>query len=291
MITQEDRRLYKKLSILFGAFHELIQGAGGNISIKSKDQILLKSSGTCLSEASEKEGFVLCKLSDLTILEGNGKPSMESGFHLLPKRIIFHFHSLSCLRTWDSNRTDVISLPYTQPGDKLSLVLRSVYAGQSIINLENHGVILFAETEEELYSLLESIYPDSFMNVFYNIKEFYELSNQTLLEIPNAPRCVFFKPYTPDIFLFLKKKPLCLRSDIPIQEQINEYLEEQSIYPSILTIGDKVFCVGQSWKKCILICDMYDAYFKILKNPPAKQLTDNDCNLLLTCEKEAYRLR
>jgi rhamnose utilization protein RhaD (predicted bifunctional aldolase and dehydrogenase) len=291
MITQEDRRLYKKLSILFGAFHELIQGAGGNISIKSKDQILLKSSGTCLSEATEKDGFVLCNLSDMEIVDGTGNPSMEFGFHLLPKRIIVHFHSLSCLTHWNPQISSILTLPYIQPGDKLSVTLHSVYTGQSILNLENHGIILFAETEDEIYSLLASLYPDSFLKVFHTIKELYEVSNQTLLEIPNAPRCVFFNPYTPDVFLFLKRKPLCLRTDSPVQEQISEYIETQFIYPSIFTVGDKVFCIATSWKKCILIRDMYDTYFKILKTPPTKQLTDEDCSALLACEKEAYRLR
>jgi rhamnose utilization protein RhaD (predicted bifunctional aldolase and dehydrogenase) len=291
MITQEDRQLYKKLSILFGAFQELIQGAGGNISIKSDTQILLKASGTCLSEATDTEGFVLCNRSDLAIVEGTGKPSMESGFHLLPKRIIVHFHSLSCLSNWDLTTDSVLTLPYIQPGDTLSSVLQLQYTGQSIVNLENHGLILFADTEEEVYSLLTSIYPRSFVRIFQSLEELYDATRLTLLEIPNAIQYSMFKAFTPDLFLFLKQKPLSLSYTEDAEYQLAQYLAYDGTMPSIVYIEEKVFCLAASWKKCILVRDMYEAYMKLMRNPPVRQLSEKDCSALLACEKEAYRLR
>lgn len=291
MITQEDRHLYKKLSILFGAFQELIQGAGGNISIKSDTQILLKASGTCLSEATDTEGFVLCQRSDLAILEGKGKPSMESAFHLLPKRIIVHFHSLSCLSNWTMISSSILTLPYIQPGDTLSDVLHQKYTGQSIVNLENHGLILFADTEEEVYTLLASLYPSSFFRGFQSVKELYEATGLTLLEIPKATQYPRFNPFTPDLFLFLKRAPLSLSYTEDVDYQLAHYLAYDGTTPSIVYIDDKVFCLASSWKKCLLVRDMYEAYMTLIKNPPRKQLSDIDCTVLLTCEKEAYRLR
>lgn len=291
MITQEDRHLYKKLSILFGAFQELIQGAGGNISIKSGSQILLKASGTCLSEATDTEGFVLCNRPDLTIIEGNGKPSMESGFHLLPRRIIVHFHSLSCLSDWTMVSSSVLTLPYIQPGDTLSTVLHTQYTGQSIVYLENHGLILFADTEEEVYSLLASLYPSSFFRCFQSVKELYEETGLTLLEIPRATQYSLFKPFTPDLFLFLKGNPLSLSSTEDVDYQLAHYLTYDGTMPSIVYIDDKVFCLASSWKKCLLVRDMYETYITLMKNPPRKQLSDTEYTALLACEKEAYRLR
>lgn len=286
MIGANDIDLYKKLAVLFGGFQDLIQGAGGNLSIKTDTQIIIKSSGTCLSEIDK---YCICSLPDLQILGGSGKPSMEAGFHCLPKRIIVHFHSISFLSTWNGQG---LCLPYIQPGESLSEKLHHVYTGESIIYLANHGIILLADTEEELYSLLQSIYSVSFMRTFDSIKQIYEKTNSVFLELSNLSHFLFFKPFTPDLFLFLGKKPFRLLSEeTPIECQLAEYEQETGRPPSIVYIGKSVFCIAPSWKKCILIRDMYDAYCKIIQIPPSTELSLDDCQNLLACEKEAYRLR
>jgi len=293
MITQDDRNLYKKLCIIIGAFQELIQGAGGNISIKSDTQIILKASGSVLSETTDNEGFVVCRYPSLEVLEGKGSPSMESGFHCLPKRIIVHFHSLSCLSEYQfEQHMDILSLPYIQPGKHLSYTLHAEYQNQSLVSLGKHGIILFADTEMELFAVFERYFPAEFCTILFRIRELYEATSSCILETyTKKRRFSFFVPYTPDFYLFLKEKPLFLDPLEPVHPRLKEYLSEYKSFPSIVYLGTYTFCIASSWKKCFNVRDMFEAYCRLLQSPPPTCLSKEDCQALLQCEKEAYRLR
>jgi hypothetical protein len=308
MISIEDRLLYKKLCILFGAFQELIQGAGGNISIKSESQILLKASGTCLSETSDTEGFVICDRKTLEVLEGKGTPSMESGFHLLPKRIIVHFHSLSMLSNTYTSSDKLLVVPYVQPGKSLSDYLHRHYTNEPVVVLENHGVILLVNNEKEIYELLKGFVPSSLYDVFCRVKEFFNITHSCIEDnyskgLPFSFCSYFlemygkkqtpsvFYPYTPDIYLFLKAKPLCMDASSSVSDALQEYIQNENMLPSVLQIGRHTFAMATSWKKCLNIRDTYEAYCQVQKNPPPTSLSESDCKALLACEKEAYRLR
>ncbi len=292
MITQADKDLYKKLCIVFGAFQELIQGAGGNISIKSDSQIILKASGVSLSETTDSYGYVLCKKETLEVLEGEGKPSMESGFHCLPPRIIVHFHSLSCLTKFRMEEKDILYLPYTQPGDTLSNVLHKNYSHQPIVYLTNHGIILLGDTEEEIYDSMKRIFSEEFYTVFLQVKELYEFLSCCILETyTKKSKFSFFTSYTPDIFLFLRRAPFYIHTTEKIQTRLQEYIEKEKCLPAIIHINSFTFVVGSTWKKCLNIRDVYEGYCKLMENRPSSYLLESDCEDLLSCEKEAYRLR
>ncbi len=100
------------------------QASGGNISIKIKNNLLIKATGKRLGEVAGAQDLSLLdlrlmktalkKLSKLKISESKreqiyaevlhssrlqvdqfSRPSMEAGFHaVLPKKYVFHFHSL-----------------------------------------------------------------------------------------------------------------------------------------------------------------------------------------------------
>jgi ribulose-5-phosphate 4-epimerase/fuculose-1-phosphate aldolase len=161
------------------------QGPGGNVSVKSGDNLWIKASGLRLDSVSEEQGLAKVDLpaflsemespnlldverqyaEALTRHSENGRPSMETAFHaLLPGRFVFHFHALSALLMAHELKRDQSNLfrwiqthatfkiefvPCIRPGWTLGQELRDKSQCAALI-LENHGVVLQAENEDIL---------------------------------------------------------------------------------------------------------------------------------------------
>lgn len=235
---------YILLCKLFGASLDFVQGTGGNISVKDGTKLYIKRSGYQLCSTSEKEGYVACDLNKLrlqfqegnenikeSVLEGEGRPSMETFFHLLPFDYIVHIHptllmNLLCQDTLSSLQhlfPTALCIPYIQPGIELAEVIHKVYSGQSIIFLQNHGVIFLETSVDALVSLahttftkLASILPSqkqsdiAFLYTFYKQNPIAYIKPSFL--IPNGYDTSTIKSYTPDYHLFLKQPSLELHN-------------------------------------------------------------------------------
>lgn len=113
----------KKISSVIGKFPDLVQGGGGNMSIKiNKSEMIIKASGLTLKEANINNGFVMVNFSNVknyydllnlnrkinfetdslklvlantkNIHNLNLRPSMETGFHSFLKKYVIHTHSV-----------------------------------------------------------------------------------------------------------------------------------------------------------------------------------------------------
>ena len=102
-----DHQAYVRLCNLFGSSTDLVQGSGGNFSVKTTTHIQIKSSGTLLADTTTTSGFVICSLAKLhellendsiqtrdAVVGGDAQkaPSMEDFFHLIPKKWVIHIH-------------------------------------------------------------------------------------------------------------------------------------------------------------------------------------------------------
>lgn len=228
---------YILLSKIFGACLDMVQGKGGNISVKDEEILIIKQSGFDMSQTVADKGYVLCSIPKLTqkfqeqneslestVLAGNGKPSMESFFHLLPHRYIVHIHPTSFLNLLCQSDLHLLNtlfpkalcIPYVQPGFELSVMIHKLYTGQELIFLQNHGIIFLADSIDSIISLssttfhtLQTAYPSKrisdiqYLYSLYlrNISTYWKPSFllQTLDRIP----CVY--SFTPDLHLFLKQ--------------------------------------------------------------------------------------
>ena len=320
MITETEKSLYKKLCSVFGSLLEFTQGGGGNISVKTESQLLLKSSGTFLSETSLENGYVVCdrrlletflengnEYTKPCVVEGQGQPSMEGFFHLLPYRIVVHFHPCSLLpfMTCSSSFPDnSLLIPYIKPGIELAKTIQTMRKEETLLFLESHGIIVMGETEKEIYDQVHKAY--SFFQVpYYHTlgysffegasKVFDHLPSHFLLEIHNTHAFYdpIFMPYTPDIFLFLKTYPLHIEKNEEMYTKLVEYNEKHSTLPSIVTIKGHIFAFGESWKKCIGIAQIFQEYQNLARSPYANTLpllSDADCLALTNNVQEKYRL-
>lgn len=162
-----------ELSARLGNDPRLVQGGGGNTSMKMGDVFWVKASGTWLAHARERDVFVRLPLSGvhaamqradaedaLTALAPPGglRPSIETSLHaLLPHPVVAHVHSVNAI-AWaarsDAEATLAHALdgmawawvPYRRPGLPLTAAIRtSLDAAASppdVLLLGNHGLVV-----------------------------------------------------------------------------------------------------------------------------------------------------
>jgi len=160
----------------------LVQGKGGNISVKSESGMIVKSSGCKMSEVSIATGFCVCSLPkrfpkfnceqaygeflNASRKSGVGNPSMETGFHASnANRVVIHTHPIHLNAILCSEQAEEIVeslfsdlpyvfVPYCRPGMNLSNELSESH---SIVFLENHGLIVSAPTAQQAFETTERI--------------------------------------------------------------------------------------------------------------------------------------
>ncbi len=183
MITEEQSQPLRQMTQQIAKRTPFwVQGAGGNTSWKDGSYLWIKSSGKRLDQISQPLGLAgvhleparqeflnLRKQGDFEngysqMIEKNrvkdgslGRPSMETGFHLLlPRPWVFHFHALSSLLLeQDKNDPQVKQmiaasplkfrfLDSLQPGFVLSEAVAKE-PNFDVYILKNHGLILHGE--------------------------------------------------------------------------------------------------------------------------------------------------
>ena len=173
------------LSGRIGSDPMLIQGPGGNTSVKFGNIMWIKASGTSLSEAGRTQIFTKVDVGrsvseidavpggpaqDVRIDPDDGhRPSIETSFHaLLPWKYVFHHHSTHALAhltspegTAQAERllSDMkpVVVEYRKPGIPLSRSIRAACSRtpSRVILLKNHGVIICGESLDNVETLID----------------------------------------------------------------------------------------------------------------------------------------
>jgi rhamnose utilization protein RhaD (predicted bifunctional aldolase and dehydrogenase) len=178
---------FLSLSQEIGAQPLLVQGPGGNTSVKIDGQMWIKASGTELSDALDQNIFVAVDPSKaIEELNGAGdgscrsalidpgcglRPSIETTFHaLFPQKFVFHFHSVATIchaiaeegrRLLDDKLAGLrwVSAPYRKPGISLTKAIREAVGNMEVqlVVLNNHGLIIVGDTIEEIRALVDEV--------------------------------------------------------------------------------------------------------------------------------------
>ena len=180
-----------ELSARIGCDPRLVQGPGGNTSIKLDDELWVKASGFWLADALMDDIFTSIPLApiatalerdssgehvDATIKElAAGKPlrpSIETSLHaLMPHKVVVHVHAVDLLAELVrpdgeqrvADRLDGLSwcwVPYYRPGPPLTIGVRARLAHRGrvdILMLANHGAFLGADTVAGAEALLTDL--------------------------------------------------------------------------------------------------------------------------------------
>jgi rhamnose utilization protein RhaD (predicted bifunctional aldolase and dehydrogenase) len=182
-----DLRDLAALSARIGADPLLIQGAGGNTSVKDGDVLWIKASGTLLADALTRDVFVACDLpairaavvgnlaqadraGDFAVVPGGLRPSIETSLHaVFAHRVVVHVHCVRtlalCIRP-DAEAAlaprlagfDWAIVPYTKPGARLAAAVRAALRPKTdVVVLRNHGLIVAAGTVAAAAALLDRV--------------------------------------------------------------------------------------------------------------------------------------
>jgi rhamnose utilization protein RhaD (predicted bifunctional aldolase and dehydrogenase) len=160
----------------------VIQGPGGNISLKRDGVMWVKASGTWMAEAMERpilipidvaavleglaagdpacetcEPFVRRDLTDLAL-----RPSIETTLHaVMPQRVVVHVHCVetiatACLSDAAERLAAPLSgldwsfVPYVRPGASLGRAMAEhLAAGTNVVVLGKHGLVVAADSVAE----------------------------------------------------------------------------------------------------------------------------------------------
>jgi len=178
------------LSARIGASRDLVQGAGGNTSLKAGGALWVKASGTWLAwardrpiftgldldgilrrlEAGEEDPVMPARLDPAAPL----RPSIETTLHaLLPHRVVLHVHSVSAIALAVRPDGEAAAaprlaglrwawVPYARPGLPLTRAVqgavRGVTAGApDILLLGSHGLVVGGASEDEAAARLEEV--------------------------------------------------------------------------------------------------------------------------------------
>ncbi|MBI2945433.1 MAG: class II aldolase [Candidatus Wallbacteria bacterium] len=173
------------LSVRLGRQPMLVQGGGGNTSVKHAGRLWVKASGVWLSEAQEAGAFVSLDLDAVRAASARGepepaatqflgptraRPSIETPLHaLMPHRFVAHVHSVNTL-AWvcrvDAERQLTTRLaglawawvPYVRPGVPLTLAVADrLSARPDVLALANHGLVVGGDSAEGCERLLDEV--------------------------------------------------------------------------------------------------------------------------------------
>lgn len=175
------------LSARIGADPLLIQGAGGNTSVKEGGVMWIKASGTLLADALTRDVFVPCDLAAMRASMAAGearadrpaefavqtvglRPSIETSLHaVFSQRVVVHVHCVNTLalairpdaRAAIAARLagfDWAIVPYAKPGAMLARQVMAVLGTETdVVILRNHGLIVAADTVEQAGALLARV--------------------------------------------------------------------------------------------------------------------------------------
>lgn len=198
-----------EISKTVGVMSDLIQGGGGNTSVKLEDGMMaIKASGLCLKDLDINHGvsFIQCEnilsfINSANISSDSSidnyiktqmlqykdweikRPSIETGFHVVLDKYTIHSHSvyaniLACAEAGEELVKNLfpgaIWISYLPPGEALTLAIadKQKHKRSALYFIQNHGVITSASTKEEVLRI--------HFEVTEKIKSAYEVENYDL---------------------------------------------------------------------------------------------------------------
>ena len=190
-MTESDIDKFISISLSVGRDSALVQGGGGNTSIKiDNHRMAIKASGISLKDMGSKNSYSvvdytlihdylngteidedgLVKKIRSCVVATKNKPSIETGFHSLLKKFVIHTHSVYAnLLTCSTDGEHIVGelfpdslwIGYETPGRDLTLAikraLKSTKAIPGIIFLKNHGLIATGPESDSTLELHNSV--------------------------------------------------------------------------------------------------------------------------------------
>jgi rhamnose utilization protein RhaD (predicted bifunctional aldolase and dehydrogenase) len=272
------------------------------------------SSEPDVREKQVKDRLMLCRVDQ----DHGGRPSVESPFHhLLNYAYVVHTHPylvnafLSGLNSRilypelfrNNFPYQTLYMEYCDPGYTLAKVIekglldfrKNHSTDPQIIFLENHGVIVGANTPEEIDKIYTEIFtvlqarittkfsieslpnPKEIELTLKKVQEIYEQANvpHAGQEIRNHTLIQFFakdqsnfkeihKPFNPDTVVYCKDAPLFLPLDCSISQTFKDYQSLWGYLPKILILQQRcLIAIAENQTSARTAADMFEDALKV----------------------------
>ena len=289
---------YVFLSKYFGQSELNVQGGGGNISIKLQDLLFIKSSGSQIGNAEyvilHNKNFISASTSTSILLSSSSNImfSMEIFFHSFMKKYTVHLHfTLSniflCSNSLnlDNFKYKYLIIEYITPGLLLAQEIFKYYENHDIIFLKNHGIIITADTCDELSIIYEYVFlyfkgtREELLSFDIN-KYIYKNFNKSLIVKYTNISSEIMKNIIycfPDLAVFISK--------IIIVDNLEELKIDNC---DILIIKDKVYIISENITKYYSLLEIINQY-QILCLSGNKLVPIENLTNLQNMEQEKYR--
>lgn len=220
--------------------------AGGVVGLRHAPVVTFFSNDT-VSDEGEQESS---KLINSVVQSGyTGRPSIETGFHTFLGIAVIHSHSayinlLTCSTSFEQLVETIffgkdityMCLPYAKPGYHLTHTLLSVAKNLShrprVFFMQNHGVIVSAETMEEAVMLHEKI--NNYVLAYFSLTH-AQYPRSTLRHFGDF----FSESATPFLQMFVREK-----------FHLFESIEEHILFPDLSVFCDDVEIVDYFGGDC-----------------------------------------
>ena len=325
----DDITTLKNLSRYCGERFDLVQGGGGNTSVKNNNIMFIKASGHTLANMTLNNGYstidnnkLLHDISSNTINNimtynffGETRSSIETFMHSVLNKYVLHLHPIQILKVLVTKNAETIVnklcpvalfLPYITPGIEICTQLLKLWKGEKIIFLQNHGIIITSNNIGEIYSILENTIEkfEKYLNIDYSSYKYVNIISNYI--DPSYKYVTWLcedeiiKHYIKNINILTDKITfpdaliycgikLLLITDNNIGT-LSTFIEQINCVPAIVLYKNNIFIVGLSLNKCKEIQDVFKAKLLISDvNDEKNYLSDNEICFLSNWDAEKYR--
>lgn len=190
---------FLQISHYAGKHPDFVQGGGGNCSVKFSSCMIIKASGSFLSEVNTESGYVYLDLRTREVLKNQKyKPSLEVQIHFLLGNYVIHTHpilvgGLVCAKEGFANFKKIFKeenlywINYKNPGRDLFDEVKKFVERENLFSkrpfvlfLKNHGIFISAGSKEECIGIHDLII--SKLSDFFDYKNLaYPLEKASLI--------------------------------------------------------------------------------------------------------------
>lgn len=234
---------------------DLVQGGGGNSSVKYKDTLFIKSSGISMATITPSSGYTMIDNKQLkedihnntttdvinyTIMTKSKRPSIETYMHSILKKYTLHLHPIQVNRILITSNAKTIMntlfpealiIDYLTPGIKVCDEIKKTYNNENIIFLLNHGLIITTDEYNDIYKYLDY--------VIATIELYISEENQISVDLRRYK-------YVSDISIFIYDEfKIQMTSYLCENQTINHFLKtNENVFKEPHTVPDELIYCG-----------------------------------------------
>lgn len=324
-MTDDHLAALRRAAAAWGNDPTLVQGAGGNVSIKIDDLLWIKASGTWLVDADRQDIFVpvTMPVGDTPQVKAGWpttlRPSIETSLHAaLPHRVVVHVHSVDAIaHAVRRDARDALSqrlaglnwafIPYRKPGPCLTAAVREALAGTpaDVLILGNHGLVVGADHADAAHTLLHDVVARLAIEPRrtaathetagqFDVPGFHVVTDPAVNSLAtDADRLTIatVAPLYPDHVVFLGRAPLVVNAVAEIEGALERMLAEGHSMPRwIIVRGCAVLLADDALRGSMqMLGCLADVAARIAPGTPIVSLSETDIDALIDWDAERYR--